>query len=136
MSDVNRLLAHVAAVILPTRRQGDMPYIPDRLNPLSVTLVTKADIVEAVAAGTGLTKVETEAVVNGFLTTVKASLVGGEPVFLRGFGTFRVQRRAPRTARNPRTNQEVKLGERVIPVFKPAPDFKASVEESLDPSEV
>ena len=66
--------------------------------------MTKADIIERISSGTGLTKLETEAVVNGFISIVKESLLDGERVDLRGFGSFGVQHRAARTARNPRTN--------------------------------
>ena len=69
--------------------------------------MTKADIIERVAAGTGLTKVETEAVVNGVIHTIKAAILNNERVDLRGFGSFMVQERAPRSARNPRTNEPI-----------------------------
>jgi len=93
--------------------------------------LTKADIVDKIAGATGLTKVETEAVINGFIASIKEAIIDGEIVHLRGFGSFRAQHRASRTARNPRTNQEVKLGERFVPVFKPAKEFKENVNKAL-----
>lgn len=90
--------------------------------------MTKADIVEHIARGTGLTKTETEAVVNGFITTVIQALQEGERIELRGFGTFRVQRRAARLARNPRTKEEVEVEARYAPVFKASKDFQQAVD--------
>ena len=89
--------------------------------------MTKTEIIDRVAAGTGLTKIETEAVVNGFLSTVIEGLESGEPVEIRGFGSFRVQHRSARSARNPRTNEEIEVGERDVPVFKPSRELREAV---------
>ncbi|MDZ4698767.1 MAG: HU family DNA-binding protein [Rhodothermales bacterium] len=89
--------------------------------------MTKADIIDRVAAGTGLTKIETEAVINGFLTVLKDALVEEERIEIRGFGSFKVQERAPRIARNPRTNEEVEVEACYVPVFKPSQSFRAVV---------
>lgn len=96
---------------------------------LALRPVTKAQIVDRIAAATGLTKMETEAVVDGFVQTVLEAVAAGERVELRGFGTFRAVERAPRTARNPRTDQPVPVPRRMAPVFKPAQDFRRRVEE-------
>lgn len=93
--------------------------------------MTKADIIDRIATGTGLTKIETEAVVNGFMTTVVQALQEGDSVELRGFGSFRAQLRAARTARNPRTKEKVKVAARYVPVFKPSKDFRESVDQAL-----
>ncbi|MBO6576307.1 MAG: integration host factor subunit beta [Rhodothermales bacterium] len=90
--------------------------------------MTKADIVERIAAGTGLTKLETEAVVNGFIHTVKDAMLHNERVDLRGFGCFLVQERAPRSARNPRTNQPIAVPASAVPVFKPSKEFRKQVD--------
>jgi nucleoid DNA-binding protein len=89
--------------------------------------VTKAEIVDRIAAGTGLTKMETEAVVDGFLYTVIAALEEGDDVELRGFGSFRVRERAARTARNPQTDEVIDVPRQFAPVFKPARDFRLAV---------
>ncbi len=91
--------------------------------------MTKADIVEIISANTGITKIETEAVVNGFLDTVIESLKNGEKIELRGFGTFKVVKRAQRIARNPKTNQEVTVPEQHVPVLKVSKEFKQGVNE-------
>ncbi len=92
-------------------------------------IVTKADIIDKVSSGTGLTKLETEAVVNGFISVVKEELLEGGRVDLRGFGAFTVQHRAARTARNPRTNTPVPVPASTIPVFKASKEFRKEVDE-------
>ena len=96
--------------------------------------MTKANIIEKIAGGTGLTKLETEAVVNGFISIVKGSLLEGERVDLRGFGSFGVQHRAARTARNPRTNQPVHVPSTYIPFFKPSRSFRKDVDAAIEAS--
>jgi nucleoid DNA-binding protein len=96
--------------------------------------VTKADIIDRVAAGTGLTKVETEAVVNGFIHSVKDAVLRNERVDLRGFGSFMAQERAARSARNPRTNEPVAVPSAFVPVFKPSREFRRQVDDRLQDS--
>lgn len=92
--------------------------------------MTKADIVDRIAKGTGLTKIETKAVVEGFMTTVQQAMEEGERIELRGFGVFEVQHRAPRTGRNPQTNEPVPIDERFDPVFRPSDTFKEAVDDA------
>lgn len=93
--------------------------------------MTKADIVDRIASATGLTKLETEAVIDGFMQTVVTALREGNSIELRGFGSFRVKERAPRLARNPQTNQEVRVEGRHVPVFKPSRDFQQAVDAAM-----
>ena len=93
--------------------------------------MTKSDIIKEVAEGTGLTKVEIEAVLEGIILSVSESLKRGERVDLRGFGSFFVKRRAARDARNPATREIVKLQERFVPVFKVSKLLKEEVNKSL-----
>lgn len=93
--------------------------------------MTKSDIVDIISSSTGISKVETEAVVKGFMETVIESLKKGETIELRGFGSFKVVKRARRVARNPKTNQEVLVPEQYVPVLKISRDFKNAVNESL-----
>ena len=90
--------------------------------------MTKADIVNGVAKSTGMTKRDVALVVNGVLDSIGEGLVEGERVEIRGFGVFKVLRRAPRTARNPQTNEPVRMGERMAPVFVPSRKLRARVE--------
>lgn len=93
--------------------------------------VTKADIVDKIAAQTGLTKFETKAVVDGFLLSIIDALADGKRIELRGFGVFSVKSRKPRMARNPRTGEPVPLEERFIPLFKVSSEFQEKVHEAL-----
>jgi len=93
--------------------------------------VTKAKLIQAIAQKTGLTKLETQAVLTGFWDTVIESLAQGESVELRGFGSFRVQHRPPRKARNPATGESIQVDARRVPVFKPAREFKDQVNQPL-----
>jgi DNA-binding protein HU-beta len=91
--------------------------------------MTKADIVDRIAEGTGLTKIETKAVVEGFMTTVKQAMEEGRRIELRGFGVFEVEHRAPRTGRNPQTNEPVQIEARYEPVFRPSDKFQKAVDD-------
>lgn len=92
--------------------------------------MTKADIVNIISSSVGLTKVETEAVVNGFLETVMDALKRGENIELRGFGSFKVVKRAQRVARNPKTNEEVIVPEQYSPMLKVSKEFKTAVNDA------
>ena len=93
--------------------------------------MTKSDIIKEVADGTGLTKVEIEAVLEGVILSISDSLQRGERVDIRGFGSFIVKQRAARDARNPATREIVKLNERFIPAFKVSIILKEVVNKSL-----
>jgi DNA-binding protein HU-beta len=93
--------------------------------------VTKADIVDNIASATGLTKVETEVVVDGFLATVSDALRDGKSIEIRGFGSFKVKKRKARVARNPRTGEEVFVEEHYVPVFKVSKELRAGVNNNL-----
>ena len=81
--------------------------------------MNKAELVEAMAKQTGLSKKDTEAAVKAFTDAVSKELKKGGKVQLVGFGTFEVSKRAARTGRNPQTGKDIK-----IPASK-APKFKA-----------
>ena len=93
--------------------------------------MTKSDIIKEVAEGTGLTKVEIEAVLEGVILCISDSLKRGERVDIRGFGSFIIKHRAARDARNPATREIVKLQERFIPAFKVSKILKEIVNNSL-----
>ena len=90
-------------------------------------MVTKADIVNQIAEATGLTKTDTSAVVEGILTSLVSAMQQGEHIEIRGFGTFKVVDRAPRTGRNPKTGDVVKIPSRPMPVFKPSRELRSSI---------
>lgn len=97
--------------------------------------LTKADIVDVIASATGLTKVETEAVVDGFISTVISALKEGKNIEIRGFGSFKVKKRKGRVARNPRTGEQVLVAEHWVPLFKVSKDLKHVVDENLKKKE-
>lgn len=85
--------------------------------------MTKADIVDEISRATGLTKIETKAVVDGVFTSIINAIAQGKRIELRGFGVFKSKSRKPRMARNPKTGEEVPLEKRFVPIFKPSPEF-------------
>ncbi len=93
--------------------------------------MTKADIVDKVAAGTGLTKLETEAIIEGFFKTVIEALKEGKGIEIRGFGSYRVKKKNARQARNPKTGEQVFVPEHYVPTFKFSRDFKDLVNEGM-----
>ena len=94
--------------------------------------MTKADLVNEISEATGLTKVDTEAVVNGIIYTIGNALSRGEGIEIRGFGTFRVREKKPRQARNPRTGEKVEVPRRFVPSFKPSKELKQLVDNGLN----
>ena len=80
--------------------------------------MTKQNIVNIVSDATGLTKVETEAVMNGVMSTIIESLGKNERVELRGFGVFDVKKRRARIARNPKNGVAVAVPEKNVPYFR------------------
>jgi nucleoid DNA-binding protein len=98
--------------------------------------MTKADIVDVVSQGTGLTKVETQAVIDGLLATISYALQMGERIDLRGFGNFKVVKRKERTARNPGTNESIRVPEQNAAVFKPSKDLKEFINRNIEQKDV
>ena len=80
--------------------------------------MTKSDIINEVSTNTGLTKVETEAVLEGLIDSISKALKKGDRVDIRGFGSFIIKERKARQARNPSTNKVINLNLRYIPSFK------------------
>ena len=93
--------------------------------------MTKADIVDRVAAGTGLTKLETEAIIEGFFKTVIEALKEGRGIEIRGFGSYKVKKKNARHARNPKTGEQVHVPEHFVPTFKFSRDFKDMVNKGM-----
>ncbi|MBO4397277.1 MAG: integration host factor subunit beta [Bacteroidaceae bacterium] len=85
--------------------------------------MTKAGIVAKIASETGIDKATVLNVVESFMVSVKDSLINEEDVFLRGFGSFIVKKRAKKVARNISKNTTIVIPEHNIPAFKPAKSF-------------
>lgn len=89
--------------------------------------MTKADIVSEIAKSTGIERKDVQVVVEAFMESVKGSLIQGNDVFLRGFGSFIVKKRAQKVARNILKGTAITIPEHNIPAFKPAKSFVAKV---------
>ena len=93
--------------------------------------MTKADIVNEISKNTGIEKVTVQKTVESFMESVKGSLTDGKNVYLRGFGSFIVKKRAEKTARNISKNTTIIIPEHSIPAFKPAKTFVAQVKDQV-----
>lgn len=94
--------------------------------------MTKAELTSVIAKKTGLDKDTVLTVVEQMMSTIKESLVDGEPVFLRGFGTFGIKARAEKTARNIKAEKSLIIPAHNIPCFKPCPEFKDALAPGLE----
>ena len=92
--------------------------------------MTKADIVNEVAKATGIEKIAVQNVIESFMESVKDSSAQDNNVYLRGFGSFIVKKRAKKTARNISKNTTLIIPEHNIPSFKPAKVFMNKVKGS------
>ena len=91
--------------------------------------MTKAEIVNEVAKATGIEKVTVQTVLEASMESIKASMIKGNPVYLRGFGSFIIKRRAEKAARNIKEKTTIVIPEHNIPAFKPAKVFVAEVKK-------
>ncbi|MCH4896826.1 MAG: integration host factor subunit beta [Marinifilaceae bacterium] len=93
--------------------------------------MTKADIVNEVSKETGVEKVAVQRTIEAFMDSIKDSLQDGKNVYLRGFGSFVVKKRAQKTARNISKNTTIVIPEHNIPSFKPSKTFVAKVKDNV-----
>ena len=93
--------------------------------------MTKADIVNSISSKLGLEKAETQKVVEVFMDEVKTAMSKGENVYLRGFGTFLIKKRAAKTGRNISKNTTIKIPAHNVPAFKPAKSFVENVKTKV-----
>ena len=91
--------------------------------------MTKADLVEKIAARATLSKKDSETVVNTVFQCIIDSLAHGDKVELRGFGSFRTRDRRSRVGRNPKTGDRVDVPEKKVPFFKPGKNLKKLINE-------
>jgi DNA-binding protein HU-beta len=94
--------------------------------------MTKADIVSAIAKSSGLDRGTVLAVVEGFMEQVSGSMIEGKNVYLRGFGSFVVKKRAKKAARHIKKGTTLIIPERHVPTFKPSQYFSEQLSKSLD----
>jgi len=91
----------------------------------------KADIIYEVTQKTGLEKVVVQAIVESFMTTMKDSMCNGENLYLRGFGSFILKKRAEKVGRNISRNTSITIPAHNIPVFKPSKEFSDLVKAKV-----
>ena len=93
--------------------------------------MTKADIVNEIAEKTGVEKQSVQETVEAFMSVIKDSMTKGDNVYLRGFGSFIIKRRAEKTGRNISKNTTIKIPAHNIPAFKPAKVFVEGVKTNV-----
>jgi DNA-binding protein HU-beta len=87
----------------------------------------KADIVTKISEMTGVQKVDVLVSLEAFFREIKSSLKNGDNVYIRGFGSFIVKKRARKLGRNIKKGQTVEIPEHFVPAFKPAKVFTDAV---------
>lgn len=92
--------------------------------------MTKAEVIAEIANKTGIEKVDVAETIEAFFKVVKTSMIEGNNIYVRGFGSFVVKKRAQKTARNISKNTAIIIPEHHIPSFKPAKVFVEKVKNS------
>ena len=90
--------------------------------------MTKADIVNQIAKSTGVEKIQVQTIVEAFMDSVKTAMAEGQNVYLRGFGSFIIKKRAMKVARNISKNTTITIPEHNIPAFKPSKSFSSEIQ--------
>ena len=93
--------------------------------------MTKSEIVTQITEKTGIEKVAVQVFVEAFMETMKESMIKGENIYLRGFGSFILKKRAAKVGRNISKNTTVKIPAHMIPAFKPSKEFVAEVKSKV-----
>jgi len=91
----------------------------------------KADLVAAISEKTGVPKVDVLVTLETFFKEVKSSLSEGENVYIRGFGSFVIKKRAKKIGRHIKKNVAIEIPEHYIPAFKPAKIFVEQVKGNV-----
>lgn len=91
----------------------------------------KADLVTAISEKTGVPKVDVLVTLEEFFRSVKNSLSDGENVYIRGFGSFIIKKRAKKIGRHIKKNVSIEIPEHYIPAFKPAKVFTEQVKDNV-----
>lgn len=89
--------------------------------------MNKAELIDAIAAESGLTKADSKKALDAFLKATTNALKSGDKVTLVGFGTFSVATRAARTGRNPQTGKELKIAAKKVVKFKAGSELAGAV---------
>lgn len=92
--------------------------------------MTKADIVKQIAERTGVEREVVSSIVENFMEQIRLSMIHGENIYLRGFGTFLLKQRAEKVARNISKNTTIVVPAHTVPAFKPSPDFVKAIDDN------
>ena len=90
--------------------------------------MNKTELVSSVAEIAGVSKKDTEQVLNAFFSTVQETLKEDDKVQIPGFGSFEVRERAARTGRNPHTGETIEIAAAKVPAFKPGKGLKDAIQ--------
>ncbi|MBR4387694.1 MAG: HU family DNA-binding protein [Prevotella sp.] len=85
--------------------------------------MNKTELIEKIAAGAGMTKVDAKKALDATLKAIKEAVVAGDKVALIGFGTFSVAERPAREGINPRTKEKIKIDAKKVVKFKAGADL-------------
>ena len=94
---------------------------------MEVEALNKGDLIDSLANSTGESKKTVTTVIEAYVNEVQKQVKKGEKVTVPGFGTFERRNRSARTARNPRTGEEIQVKAAKVPAFKPGAGFKSYV---------
>ena len=89
--------------------------------------MNKSELIDAIAAESGLTKTDATKALNGFIKATSTALKSGDKLSLTGFGSFSVSERPERTGRNPKTGKEIKIAAKNVIKFKAGSDLTGNV---------
>ena len=89
--------------------------------------MNKTELISIAAENAGMTKKDTERVINAAIAAITASLVKGEKVQLSGFGTFEAKEREARVGRNPHTKEAIEIPATRVPAFKASKALKDNI---------
>jgi DNA-binding protein HU-beta len=89
--------------------------------------MNKAELIEAMASGSGLTKADAKRALDAFVNATSSALKKGDRVALVGFGSFSVAKRAARKGRNPQTGKEIKIAAKKVVKFKAGTELAGHV---------
>ena len=90
--------------------------------------MNKTELISTVAEAAGMSKKDTEQVLNTFFDTVQTTLKQNDKVQIPGFGSFEVRERAARTGRNPHTGETIEIAAAKVPAFKPGKGLKDAIQ--------
>jgi DNA-binding protein HU-beta len=90
----------------------------------------KADLINKIATETGIQKVDVMVTVERMIREIKSTLANGENLYIRGFGSFIIKKRAAKIGRNIKKNVSVEIPEHFIPAFKPSKEFMQEIKTS------